>query len=303
MSFRDRIASCHRYDIRHFRPFLVSGEAVGWVTHTLAHRLTKFAGIFKVTTRAVALDATLVDVADRTAAVAEVMTILVREGYAPPLRQESFPVVRHFGGPEFLRLDRSAVPLFGVRAFGVHVNGIVYTPSGSKLWIGRRSRTKKVEPCKLDNLTAGGIPADISIMDNLIKECSEEANIPKTLSEKARPVGAISYCMENGQGLQSDCMFCFDLHLPAAFVPRNADGEMESFTLMPVPDVIEKVRTTEAFKLNVNLVILDFAIRHGFVTPAEPDYMDLLFLLRGPAQPLPGHPLFEAKATQVQQNL
>ena len=293
MSFRDRIAFCNTYDIRHFRPFLVGGEAVGWVAHTLARRLKNFAGIFTVTTRAVALDAQLGNVADRTKAVAEVLSVLVREGYAPPPRQETFPVVRQFGGPEFLRLDRSAVPLFGVRAFGVHVNGLVCTPSGNQMWIGRRSRTRTVAPCKLDNLTAGGLPADVSLMENLIKECSEEANIPKSLAKKACPAGAISYCMENGQGLKSDCMFCFDLHLPAGFVPHNADGEMESFTLMPVPDVIEKVRNTEEFKYNVNLVILDFAIRHGFVTPAEPDYMDLLFLLRGPAQPLPGHPLFE----------
>lgn len=290
MAFRDHIAACNRYNISRFRPFLVDSEAIGWIAHVLARRLSRFPSIFTVTTQAVSLSPALITMTDRTVAVAEVLAVFVREGYAPPLRRELFPVVKRFGGPEFLRLDRSAVPLFGVRAFGVHVNGLVRTATGIKLWIGRRSRTKMVAPGKLDNLAAGGQPAGLSLFENLVKECAEEADIPRALAEMARPVGAITYCMENSQGLKTDCMFCFDLDLPVDFVPHNTDGEMESFTLMPVGEVIEKVRITDEFKFNVNLVILDFAIRHGFITPeGEPDYLDLLFSLRGPAQPLPGH--------------
>lgn len=294
MAFRDHIVACNRYNIGRFRPFVAESETVGWITHTLAHRLRRFPNIFTVTPQGVFLNPALVTVADRTTAVAEVLTVLVREGYMPPLRRELFPVVQRFGGPEFLHLDRSAVPLFGVRAFGIHVNGFVRMASGIKLWIGRRSRIKAVAPGKLDNLAAGGQPAGLSLLENLVKECAEEADIPRALAETARPVGAITYCMENGQGLKIDCMFCFDLDLPADFMPRNTDGEMESFTLMPVAEVIEKVRLTDEFKFNVNLVILDFAIRHGFVTPEqEPDYLGLLFSLRGPAQPLPGHLLVD----------
>ncbi|KAF0143212.1 MAG: NTP pyrophosphohydrolase including oxidative damage repair enzyme [Rhodospirillaceae bacterium] len=294
MGFRDHIAACNLYDIGRFRPFLVGRESVGWITHTLAQRLVRFPGIFTVTAQTVSLSPTLVTVDERTAAVAEVLAVLVREGHALPLRREMFPVVQRFGAPELLRLDRSAVPLFGVRAFGIHVNGFVRTAVGLHLWIGRRSRTKAVAPGKLDNLVAGGQPAGLSLMENLIKECAEEADISRTLAETARPVGAITYCMENNHGLKTDCMFCFDLDLPADFVPRNTDGEIESFVFMPVEDVLEIVKTTSEFKFNVNLVILDFAIRHGFMTPErEPDYLDLLFALRGPAQPLPGHLLVD----------
>ncbi|KAF0117662.1 MAG: NTP pyrophosphohydrolase including oxidative damage repair enzyme [Rhodospirillaceae bacterium] len=289
MAFRDHIAACNRHDISRFRPFLVEKKPVGWVAHDFARHLARFSGIFRVTAQTVALDPGLCDVAERTNAVAEALTVLIDDGHAPPFRGELFPVVQRFGAPELLRLDRSAVLLFGVRAFGVHVNGLVFTESGAKLWIGRRSRNKAIAPGKLDNLVAGGQPAGLSLMENLIKEGAEEANIPRALAETARHVGAITYCMENGRGLKSDCMFCFDLVLPSDFVPRNTDGEMESFTLMPVSEAIEKVRTTDEFKFNVNLVILDFAIRHGFVTPErESDYLDLLFSLRGPAQPLPG---------------
>lgn len=290
--FHDHIATCNQYNIKHFRSFLVAEEPVGWVTNKLADRLARFADTFLVTRHAVSLHPALVTIIDRTEAVARALTTLVREGYAPPLRQEMFPVVRRFGEPELLRLDRAAVPLFGVRAFGIHVNGFVYTASGVELWIGRRSRTKAVAPGKLDNLVAGGQPAGLSLIENLIKEGAEEAGIPGTLAETARLVSAITYCMEGSQGLKADCMFCFDLNVPTDFTPRNIDGEMESFTLMSVAEVLDRVRTTDDFKFNVNLVILDFAIRHGFLTPeSEPGYLDLLFSLRGPAQPLPGHQL------------
>ena len=34
------------------------------------------------------------------------------------------------------------------------------------------------------------------------------------------------------------------------------------------------------FKFNCNLVIIDFLVRHGFITPEEPDYMAIVAGLR-----------------------
>jgi len=42
------------------------------------------------------------------------------------------------------------------------------------------------------------------------------------------------------------------------------------------------VRDTDDFKFNVNLVIIDFALRHGLVAPDDPDYLDLVTGLRRP---------------------
>lgn len=36
-------------------------------------------------------------------------------------------------------------------------------------------------------------PAGLSCMDNLVKECQEEASIPAALAKTARPVGVVSY--------------------------------------------------------------------------------------------------------------
>ena len=88
--------------------------------------------------------------------------------------------------------------------------------------------------------------------------------------------------MEAALGLRNDVLFIYDLEMPADFVPRNKDGEIAEFMLMPADEVVAVVRAGDEFKFNVNLVIADFALRHGLVTPAEPDYLDLVTGLRRP---------------------
>jgi len=79
-------------------------------------------------------------------------------------------------------------------------------------------------------------------------------------------------------------MYCYDLELPADFEPRCTDGEVESFRRLPLAEVARLVRETDELKLNCNLVIIDFLIRHGQVPQDDPDY---LAILRGLRQPLP----------------
>jgi hypothetical protein len=42
------------------------------------------------------------------------------------------------------------------------------------------------------------------------------------------------------------------------------------------------VRDSDAFKLNCNLVIIDFLIRHGLLPQEDPDYLPILQGLRSP---------------------
>src|SRR3546814_7304667 len=83
-------------------------------------------------------------------------------------------------------MERGAVPLFGVPAFGVHVNGYVATADGPRLWVGRRAKHKMVAPGKLDHLVAGGQPYGLGLMENVVKEAQEEASIPADLAARAR---------------------------------------------------------------------------------------------------------------------
>jgi len=46
--------------------------------------------------------------------------------------------------------------------------------------------------------------------------------------------------------------------------------------------VMETVSETEEFKLNCNLVIIDFLVRHGYISQDSPDYLQILQELRSP---------------------
>jgi hypothetical protein len=49
---------------------------------------------------------------------------------------------------------------------------------------------------------------------------------------------------------------------------------------------LETIRDSDAFKFNVSLVILDFAIRQGFLQPDDPDYEEIAAGLRLPPEPV-----------------
>jgi len=167
-----------------------------------------------------------------------------------------------------------------VCAYGVHINGFVRDGDNLSMWVARRSRSKATYPGMLDNLVAGGQPIGISLRDNLVKECAEEAAIPAQLAATARLVGAVTYCWEKPAGLKPDCMFCYDLEMPPDFTPHAADGEVEEFHLWPLERVSDVVRDTADFKFNCNLVVIDFLVRHGRIPADDPDFLDIVRGLR-----------------------
>ncbi len=281
MSFLDRIRECNSFDIGRYRPFMVAGERLGWVGHEFAERLAVLGEVFMVNNAAVALDPHLADFDSRSAAVAIVLARLNEEGAIPAWRGEPYPVTTSFDAPPVMQMERAAVPLFGVRAFGVHMNGFVRQADGGiAMWVGRRARDKPTFPGMLDNMVAGGQPIGLSLEQNLIKECGEEAAIPPQTAARAQAAGHVTYCAEIDGALKPDTMFCYDLELPADFTPANTDGELEDFYLWPLDRVAATVRDTREFKFNCNLVIIDFLVRHGWIAPDDPDHGAIVAGLR-----------------------
>ena len=70
-------------------------------------------------------------------------------------------------------------------------------------------------------------------------------------------------------GLRRDLLHCYDLDLPDGFSPAPQDGEVERFELLPAAEVLDLVRRTDRVKFNVNLVLIDFFLRHGVIAPGE----------------------------------
>ncbi len=202
------------------------------------------------------------------AALPEIARTLSRQGLFR-WRDEAFDVRHAIDGPVLAQIDRGALPSFGIQAQGVHINGLVTRPDGPHIWIARRARDKALDPGKLDHVVAGGVPSGLGPMQTLIKEAGEEASIPADLASRAVPVGVIRYAMLRPEGLRRDVLACYDLELPPHFEPVAADGEVEAFELWPIERAAEAVRDTDAFKFNVNLVLIDLFIRRGLIGGEE----------------------------------
>ncbi len=280
MSFVDRVQACSVFDPGRYEPFVVGDVRVGLVGPEFAERLKAFPEVFIVSAGSVTLSPRLSDFETRTSAVDGALREIADDGLIGGWRNEPFPVATSPAAPALFNMERAAIPLFGIRGYGVHLNGFVRDPGGLKMWVGRRDPRRPRSPGKLDQLVAGGQPAGLTLRDNLIKECGEEASIPPALAARAVSVGAVSYVTETGEGLRRDVLYVFDLELPAGFDPRNTDGEIEAFYLWPIEQVLETVRDTDAFKFNCSLVVIDFLIRHGLIEPDHPEYLKLVHGLR-----------------------
>ncbi|XP_078369139.1 uncharacterized protein LOC144653086 isoform X2 [Oculina patagonica] len=224
---------------------------------------------------------------ERTQKVAEVMEDLRLKDVFSTLRgwrNEMYPVMPSFDSKPCFMMERSATCLLGTVQYGVHVNGY-YTDSKGEMfmWLARRSPTKQTWPGKLDQIVAGGMSCGEGIQETLIRECAEEASIPEELAKLATSAGCVSYFFEDERGLFPEVQFVCDLKLPHDFQPSNSDGEVGEFYCWSMDKVKEKIATDE-FKPNCALVVLDFMIRHGLVTPdKEPHYVDFVLGSHSPA--------------------
>lgn len=281
MSYLDHIRACNNADLSQFVPFTVEEHRIGWLKPEFAASLSEWPDVFSVQPTGVEMAPALEGFAVRSNAIDAPLRALADAGVIGAWREEAYPIMKNWGDAPLLQMERAACPFFGVRAWGAHMNGYVRRPDGLDMWVAYRAKDKPTYPGMLDNTVAGGQPIGISPHDNLIKECGEEAGIPEALAAQAKSVGAISYYHQTPDGVKPDQMFCYDLEMPADFTPVNQDGEIDSFELWPIEDVAMRVRDSFDFKYNCNLAIIDFLIRHGYITlENEPDYMPIVLGMR-----------------------
>jgi 8-oxo-dGTP pyrophosphatase MutT (NUDIX family) len=250
------IAACNNVRLPGERlAFRLGAAQVGWVLPAFAEALRQF--------RDITFDAGGVTLANG-AALDGIVQALAQSGKLR-WRGEAFDVRAAPDGPVLARIDRGALPKFGICAVGVHVNGLVRRPNGLHVWVGRRAANKLLDPGKLDHLIAGGVAAGHTLMETLVKEAAEEAAVPAALAATAAEVGRIGYAMTREEGLRRDILHCYDLYLSPTFMPYPADGEVAAFELWPIERVLAEARAGDAFKFNVNLVLIDLFLRHGLI--------------------------------------
>ena len=104
--------------------------------------------------------------------------------------------------------------------YGISCRRIRWSPDGAAIADDRDGPTRE------SAVAAQTIRVNVDLLENLIKECGEEAGIPPELARNAKAVGYISYWNQSGRQLKPDIMTCFDLELPENFTPHAADGEV-----------------------------------------------------------------------------
>lgn len=197
-------------------------------------------------------------------------------------RNELYPIY----GPNrelALSMERSASALFGIVTYGVHMTAYVETEEGMKLWTPRRAENKQTYPGMMDNTVAGGLSTGEEPLECLVRECDEEASIPDHIARKAVCCGTLTYfhirdARAGGEtGLcQPECQYIYDLKLPADVIPKPNDDEAIDFRLLSVDEVREALATGK-FKPNCALLLVEFFVRHGLLTPEnEPDYIEIV---------------------------
>ncbi len=279
MSYLDHIKKCNNFSLDDKALFLVDGKRVGYIRKEYIPYLLD-SKVFVQELDYITLSPKYCDFKQRSSALDTFAKKAFRDGITNIYMNEPYPLKEDFMSETLCLVDRSISTLLGLLSFGQHLNGYVLSDDGLKMWIGRRSYTKGYEAGKLDHLVAGGLPYGISLEENLQKECFEEAGMSKELAAKAIPTGIVSYKHEYTLGGKEDIIYCYDLLLPKDFTPVCQDGEVEEFYLMDILEVADIVKTTDEFKLNCNLVIIDFLIRHGYLDPKEQDYLQIVKGLR-----------------------
>jgi 8-oxo-dGTP pyrophosphatase MutT (NUDIX family) len=217
-------------------------------------------------------------------------------------RSELWPVYGR-NGELLFSIERVAMGLFGNARFGVHMTAFVRRsdPAESRhdfrIWVPKRAADKSTYPGMLDNTVAGGLMTNEDPFECVIREADEEASLPEDfMRQHAKETGTITYITitdERAGGepgwIYPECQWVYDLELPAdgSVTPRPKDGEVESFRLQTVEEIQEQL-AQGLWKPNCAMIMLDFFVRHGILTPENEPYYDELRARAHRHIPFPG---------------
>lgn len=255
-------------NVHKHKQFVCDGVQVGIVSEEVVKLLVDYPEVFTITATMLLFNADLTEFNQRTQALDFVLRDLREKGDVDCLRgwrEECYEISQSFGSPPLFRIERAAAPVFGIRKYGVQVNGYVEDEVGNlHVWIQRRSSSKPTYPGKLDNFVSGGLTEGRGVLETAIKEAAEEAGLTTQLAAGLQACGTVSYMHQSERGIHPQTEYVFDISLPATFIPENTDGEVDEWFLCPVHQLINNLYSQE-FKLTSIPTTLDFMIRHGYI--------------------------------------
>jgi len=258
-------------------PFMVKELPVGWLRPSFADLLRRWPHVFAFTPDSVTLRPETPQ--ERSDALDLVTRELEKEGAIRGWREEPVAISHHYCAPELFRIERSATRHFGLFAYASHLNGLALREGELHFWIGRRSPAKAVDPGSLDNLVGGRIAAGFTVEETMRKEAWEEAGITEAMMKPVKCAGAVRVEYTVPEGLHREVIFVHDLWLPEDFAPVNQDGEVAALYCLPAAEAIEAILAGE-FTMDAGAVMVEALIRNGVMQPEDPEYLDMIRLLR-----------------------
>ena len=218
-----------------------------------------------------------------TSALSSLVTIALQENTFAILHgqhSELYPII---GANYPVAIERFARSLFGVIARGAHLTIYTRTEAGMKIWVPRRSAHLFTYPNCLDTTVAGGVTAGEGPLECIVREAAEEASLSENLvRDNACSCGVLSYIgMNDSQGggerglVSPDVIYVYDLEVAQDVILKPGDDEVSEFCLWNVDEVKQRLARGQ-FKTNSALVMIDFLMRHGAITPEnERDYAEI----------------------------
>lgn len=245
-------------------PFLVGQRPVGSVDASHVPALQPFSRWLRVHGQQIEL----LDTPARDSALATMNAALREQGLIRAWRDETFALFEPQTLQPLALMERAATRFWGTLTLGAHATGFVRGEGGqvAALWIARRADDKATDPGLLDNLIGGGVPHTQSPREALLREAWEEAGLTPAQAEAAEARSVLVLERDIPEGLQHEQLHSFDLELPPGLQPRNQDGEVQSFTLMPPAQVLQHMAAGE-MTVDAAVVTLDFLLRHRLLEP------------------------------------
>lgn len=281
MSLLDYIAMNNRRTDDNKNAFVCEGKQIGIIHDDITHIMASMTDDFIVQEGFVHFALEHQDHQTRSGAINRLEDRLIKEGLFSR-HNELFAVKTDWQATPLFEADRSLIALLGMIGYAIHVNGYCYKDDTLHVWIGTRSKTVNKWPGRLDQMVAGGQPKDISLRDNMIKESGEEAGLSPDIAQRAKNTGFVSAYSEGDGRVYRSMLYIYDLALTLGEQPTPDIVEVEKFELLSATKVLEILENDkDAFKPICAMVMIDFFIRHGIITPDYPDYNMLVMGVRG----------------------
>ncbi|MBM2886319.1 DUF4743 domain-containing protein [Chromobacterium phragmitis] len=276
LGYLDKIS---RFDSQQFTPLFVGAERMGcvnaqWKARLLQHESALFEeNYLGVSCR---LDGSYRSISHALALAARRWQ---QAGWLNGWRNENFTAFRQDGTP-FFELERAAFRPLGLTSRAVHINGLCRMADGEvRMWVGRRSPHKAVDPNRMDNLVGGGVAAGETLELALEREGWEEAGIARESLQGLKPSSLLLAQRPVQRGLHREWLYAYDLWLPQGQSPCCQDGEVAEHLLLPLAEV-EQLLVAERFMIDAALVTMDCLCRLGYWQQANPAVADALARIR-----------------------